>query len=355
MPLLRSVGLLTTFASLIACSAPPSSDAELAAEALRERDIVACPPTLECPAPASPSVPLRGWRHWIETPLITAQGSPNHRGRDLFVNPDAPQWIIAQLAYGLADISLADEDVDVFVQRACGAGWEKLGTATTTSGTNVHASIEGVSDFGGRVYFEIPADKRLGPGRHRVRLVVAGDGSSTDLFIDVVPPRTPIFVSDVDGTLTSSEYAEAVSLLFGDLPTTHVAAPEALRALADKGYRPFYLTARPEWLVQRTRDFLDQHGYPQGIVHTSTSIFGAGSGASAAAFKTAELAMLAAKGLDVELGFGNMTSDSDAYAVIPDEAGRIFFQIEGPYVGRRIDSYAELLPDFDGLAPICRR
>ena len=62
--------------------------------------------------------------------------------------------------------------------------------------------------FLGRYYFDIPAERQLAAGRHRVRLVVAGDGTSTDLFIDIVLPKTPIFVSDVDGTLTSSENVE---------------------------------------------------------------------------------------------------------------------------------------------------
>lgn len=284
------------------------------------------------------------------------QGAPNHRGRDLFVNPGQPQWVIAKFAYGVADKDLEDEDVDIFVQRDCGSSWEKLGTATTGGSRPLLPAAEGIEDGDGRVMFQIPKERELGPGKHRVRLVVAGDQSSVDLVLDVVPPKTPIFISDVDGTLTSSENVELIKLLTGDLPETHPGAPEALRALAEKGYRPIYVTARPEWLVPRTREFLELHGFPPGIIHTSTSITGAGFGASAAAFKVDELRALAAKGLVPSFGFGNMPSDSDAYASAAIEPAdhRIFYQIDGDFTGKRIESYTELLPTFTALPAVCK-
>jgi hypothetical protein len=348
------LGLLLAPASMIACAAPVDSTAngEQDQNALSQ----SCAPVVACAAPAMAAPAHRSWRHAVKSRVDSAAGDPNHRGRDLFINPGAPQTIIGKLAYGVADKDLEDEDVDVFVQRDCGTSWEKLGTALSTGGGAAHATVEGVDDSGGRVYFEIPADKQLGPGRHRVRLVVAGDGSSTDLFLDIVEPKTPIFVSDVDGTLTSSENVEFVKLLQGTLPDTHPGAPEALQALAAKGYRPIYVTARPESLVQRTRDFLEARGFPPGLVHTSTSATGAGFGASAAKYKTGELAMLAKKGLVPAFGFGNKTSDSDAYggAGIPKDH-RIFFQITGAFEGQRIESYEDLVPGFKALPNACAK
>jgi hypothetical protein len=312
----------------------------------------ACLPALACAAPAGPSVARRPWRHPFSTGITVTLGDARHRGRDLFVNPGAKQTVIAKFAYGINDKDLKDEEVDVFVQRDCGSGWEKLGTAITTE-EGAHATVEGVEDSGGRVYFEIPPSRHLGPGRHRVRLVVAGDGTTADVFIDVVPAGTPIFVSDVDGTLTSSEYVEFVTLLTGDLPETHAGAPEALRALAARGYRPMYLTARPEWLHARTHAFLAEHGFPPGIVHTSTSPTGAGIGQGAATFKLAEMAMLAKKGLVPRYAFGNKESDSQAYASVQPAANRIFFKIDEPFNGRKIDAYTELLPGFNALPALC--
>lgn len=344
----------------VGCSASAGDDTGQAEDAVDA--VPACLQTLECAAPAMPRTQARSWRHWIETPtLVTTDpvtglpSPPNHRGRDLFVDLGARQTILAHFAYGITDTFLEDEDVDIFVQRDCASGWESLGTATTTKASTPHAAVEGVSDNGGRVMFEIPEARRLGPGRHRVRLVVQGDGSSTDLFIDVVPPKTPIFVSDVDGTLTSSENIEYAALLVGATPATHSAAPEALRALAAKGYRPLYLTARPEWLVQRTREFLDAHGFPPGIIHTTTWELGAVASGGAAAFKTEELAMLGAKGLVPTFGFGNMPTDSQAYAAIPAVNNRFFYQIIGDFTGRRIETYDELLPELGRVAAVCRK
>ena len=78
--------------------------------------------------------------------------------------------------------------------------------------------------------------------------MVQGDLSATELFIEVVPPGTPMFVTDVDGTLTTSENEEAYDFLVDNLPDANPSAPEALSLLASKGYRPMYITARPEWL-----------------------------------------------------------------------------------------------------------
>ena len=38
-------------------------------------------------------------------------------------------------------------------------------------------------DAAGRVFHELPASERLASGRHRVRFVVAGDLSTTELFV----------------------------------------------------------------------------------------------------------------------------------------------------------------------------
>ncbi|MBX3231879.1 MAG: phosphatidylinositol transfer protein [Labilithrix sp.] len=311
----------------------------------------ACLPLRDCEAAPFSFTP-RGWRHTITSNAVTALGSPRHRGRDFFANPGAPQTIIGKFTYGANDKDLVDEEVDVFAQAECDGDWTKLGTAITTK-DGAHATVDGVEDDGGRIYFDIPADKRLGPGRHRLRLVVAGDGTFADTFIDVVPEGTKVFVSDVDGTLTSSEEVEAAALLGGFTPETHASAPEALRALAAKGYRPLYLTARPEMLTERTRAFVAERGFPPGLVRTSPFTTGAFQSEKAARFKTAEMDLLAAKGLTPAFGFGNKTSDSNAYAKIPGEQNRIFYKIEGEFSGRRIESYAELLPAFAELAAVC--
>jgi hypothetical protein len=259
--------------------------------------------------------------------------------------------------YGLPllDAPLMDEEIDVYLLRACGATWEKLGSALTTS-TPSHADVDGVVDEAGRLFFEITADKTLTVGRHRLRLVVAGDLSAAELEIEVVPPAAPVFVADVDGTLTTSEDAQAIALFTGAPPTENANAPRVLTVLALKGYRPFYLTARPEWLSSTTRDWLAGKGFPPGIVHTTSTAAGA-SGAAATTYKSDELALLARQGLKPTFALGNTSSDADAYnsAGIEPLANRIFYQYtDSAWNGRRIDDYASLSSEWAALAPVCR-
>ncbi|HLM76274.1 MAG TPA: hypothetical protein VK459_26385, partial [Polyangiaceae bacterium] len=280
----------------------------------------------------------------------------NHRGRDLFLNPGDPQWILGKFAYGKDDNDLEDEQVDIWLLRDCGSKWELLGTALTSNddffGSGPNDTVEGVKDDGGRVYFRIPAEKELGIGRHRVRMVVRGDLSGTDVYIEVVPKGTPLFVTDIDGTLTESEYIEFQALLEGELPPVHPDAAKAFSILVSKGYRPMYLTARPEWLGQRTRDVLAANKFPPGIVHTTVTDTGA-VGGSAAEYKTGELAMLKARALVPSLGFGNAESDAQAYenGGIEPVTDRVFYQFDDvAFGGRRIESYTQLLEEFEGRA-----
>lgn len=290
--------------------------------------------------------PMLPWNHGAPDSF------PNHRGRDLYLNPGDPQWILGKFAYGKDDNDLEDEQVDIWLLRDCGSKWELLGTSLTSDddifGNGPNDPVEGVSDDGGRVYHKIPAEKELGLGRHRLRLVVRGDLSGTDIYIEVVPKGTPIFVTDIDGTLTESEYIEFSALLQGELPPIHPDAAEAFSILVSKGYRPMYLTARPEWLGQRTRDVLTANNFPPGIVHTTVTDTGA-VGGSAVDYKTGELAMLKARSLQPSLGFGNAESDAEAYenGGIQPVADRFFYQFDDvAFGGTRIESYTQLLEDF---------
>ncbi len=309
------------------------------------------PPACDA-APPDPG-PARAWRDALSLAIVLT-GFPNHRGRDLFLLPGDAQWIIGKFAYGLTDKDLKGEDVDVYLLRDCAAPWVKLGSAVTSQ-ENEHPGAEGVDDSGGRIFFRLPESQRLGVGRHRVRLVVAGDLSHTELFIEVVAPGTPTFVSDIDGTLTTTENEEFTALLTGAIPGARPDAATALHALTARGYRPLYLTARPEFLVGRTREFLAVHGFPPGIVHTTLGLTGA-LGAAAVTYKATELEVMGGRGLLPAWAIGNSGSDADAYAqaAIGPAERRIFVQYDDvAHGGRRIDGYAELLPTFGALPNAC--
>jgi hypothetical protein len=311
-----------------------------------------CLPPPPCDAPPPNPGPNQDWNDG-ESPVVVAVGDPVHRGRDMFYNPGDPQWVLAKFAYGLNDWDLEGERVDLFLLRGCGDTWESLGTTTTTY-EGEHEEIEGIVDTGGRVYFQIPAAQTLEVGRHRIAMFVRGDGSHATVDIEIVEPGTPFFLADIDGTLTTTETEEFTALLSGVLPEVNPNAPEALWELVFRGYRPMYLTARPEFLGARTLAFVEARGLPPGIIHTSLNYTGA-LGDVAVEYKSGELAMLAARGLVPHWVFGNTSSDADAYEAggIQPLAQRIFFQFDDEHGGRRIEDYAELLGEFDALEPLC--
>lgn len=295
----------------------------------------------------------RGFDHFTSNVISRIPGGDQHRGRDQIYTEGEPQWVIGKFTYSLADKDLEDEEVDVFVERGCKGGWQKLGT--TRTGSAGRKAVDGVNDEGGRVLFQIPKANELPIGRHRVRMVVAGDHTSADALIDVVPDNSDIVVSDVDGTLTTSENAEYPALLTGNLPDANPDAAKVLSTLAAKGYRIVYLTARPEFLTDRTREFLAERGFPLGIVHTTTVLTGALGGA-AAEFKSGELQRLKAHGLNIKWAFGNKESDATAYqnASIEPKNQRVFLKLDDPNGGRRIEKYGDLLSVVTKVDAVCK-
>ncbi len=309
-----------------------------------------CEPVPSCLAPLPNAGPTIDWEH-TESSFVVASGSARHRGRDMFYNPGDTHWVLAKFAYGLTDWDLEDERIDMFLLRGCEGEWEALGSAFTTFEDD-HATIEGVVDTGGRLYFQMP--QPLPVGRHRIHMVVRGDDTRADTYIEVVEPGTPIFLSDIDGTLTTFEWERFVDFLLNTIPDANPSSPEALHLLAERGYRPMYLTARPEFLGNRTYAFIEERGLPPGIIHTTLSATGA-MGADAVAYKTEELSVLASRGLVPAWVFGNTDSDAEAYeaAGIQPLDRRIFFQYEDDFGGRTIEDYAELLGEFEAVPAAC--
>ncbi len=310
----------------------------------------ACQVASKCDA--TPPVPAKqGWRHSVQSPIITAFAH-RHRGRDLLLRPSDTAWVLGKFTYGTGvDKDLKDEDVKIYLDRGCGGKWEELGVATTTQ-DGAHATVEDVPDDGGQVYFQIPG--KLPVGRHRIHMVVLGDLTTADQIIEVMPEGTKTFVTDVDGTLTTSENVEFTSLLTGTLPEANPMSADAAKALVAKGYRPIYLTARPAWLVERTREFVDVRGFPPGIIHTTLSITGALNGA-AMTFKRDEIGAFKAKGFAPTYAIGNRDSDAEAFTVsgVTPPNCRLYQFTDATYGCKSFQSYGDLVTEWNAL-PACK-
>jgi len=283
--------------------------------------------------------PRESWRNWLTRLIVITQGAPYHMVHDLVVAAGQDQIIVGKFDYGIiAHKDLEYERVHVYIYGTGMSAWQKVGVYTTNSD--------------GKIYVTIP---RRGPGEYMIKMVVAGDLSTTYGFMTVLNPGRKAVVFDIDGTLTLEETEEYGSLLTGSLSGIRPGAPEAFQALVAKGYRPFYMTARPEWLVGRTREFLTARGLPDGIVHTTLGKTGA-LGSSAAEYKTGELNVMNSRGLRPHYAFGNTDTDAKAYndtGITPADH-RIFVQYtDEAYGGRRIEAYTELVPEFTGLPEVC--
>lgn len=273
-----------------------------------------------------PDIPEpRGFRS--RSSKVTASvGSPRHRGRDLFIREGADAWVLGKFAYGKLDDDLEHEEVDVYLNRGCGEAWERVGTFTTTD-DNEHATVHGVTDTGGRIYVNL-RDTGVAPlraGRHRIRMVVGGDASQVEQFIVVLESDARVVVTDIDGTLTSSEWAAVSDVIGLDPAGAHPGSAELMSQFVEQGYHVFYLTARPEWMMALTRQWLALRGFPFGVLHTTLSKSGA-LGTEAALYKAQELAWLREHtGLLPAFGFGNKSSDVRAYESAGIPPSRCFY------------------------------
>jgi hypothetical protein len=251
-----------------------------------------------------------GFRHFTSR-LIADLGDPKHRGFDLVASAGtATQALEGWISYTVVDKALEDEDVDVF---ACRAGaWRKLGTART--------------DDEGHFAFALSGDSRLPIGMRDLFVSVVGDRTGAGFLAYVAPADTPVVVSDVDGTLTSSENAFLETVALGGEPGAQPGAAQAFAAVAAAGKQLVYVTARGNQFTSATRRWLDDHGFPRGPVRLSPS-FVTLPGGDTVEFKTGAISALSAAGLTLSAGVGNRATDVAVYASTRIAADRIFVEL----------------------------
>jgi hypothetical protein len=344
--------LLVSSCLLFACGPDPLEPTEGERKALGQ-GLPPCPVIPKCDSAHPQLGKPQGFKTFMAT-LTSTLGFANHRGRDLLLNPGDPQWVIGKFAYGVNDKDIKGEEVDLYLQRDCVGSWEKLATAVT-SFDDVVPPVEGVADSGGRIYFQIPAEKQLGEGRHRVLMVVKGDHSRAEAIIEVRPAGTPVAAIDIDGTLTVSEFEEVRAVLVGQTAQANTGAVDVVKALVAKGYRPYYLTARTELLTGRSRQFLQEKGFPPGAVHATLWFAGAVSDAVKIKYKTDDLEQLVKRGMRPGIGLGNTKTDAQAYANL-QIARRFMYQFDDAVNGSvRIDDYSAFATELASRLPaLCR-
>lgn len=334
-PVYVATGLLV----FAACAASP--DAEVGFDAAEtsmndgKADGVWAVPDVRCDA--MPDVGAEtGFRHTHNRITAALGGGGKHRGIDLVATSSQVQVISGEVAYGLLDDGIDDEDVDLW---ACRAGtWVSLGTVRSKE----HGAFR----------LELHGSDRLPIGMRDMFLSVRGDRSGARFLALVAPPQTSLAISDIDGTLTSFEAADIGAAIGIDIGI-HDGAPEAWRALAARGNIPVYVTARARHSTGRTREWLAEKGMPRGPVRLADHVLLPGSGTVEYKTKTLE----AFAGFEIAYGVGNRASDIAAYTAAGVPANHIGIKLpeftlevqdaldQGDAVG--FDNYVDLLATFD--------
>jgi hypothetical protein len=272
---------------------------------------------------------------------LVAAARPNHAMQDGFAVPGAAVELTAKITYGDGGKDLEDEDVE-FALDDCADGVD--GTAKTDD--------DGLA----RISITAPAQ----PGAYRVRAVVLGDGSETTATLRVLPEGTELVVFDIDGTLTTTDDEVTRDVLdehLGHLADGKYAAAAydhgaaLARTWAERGFVIVYLTGRPYWLVDHSRAWLRDGGYPEGLVRTTLrhrdvvpKIDGVGE------FKAAYLRGLVDAGYRIAAAHGNASTDVWAYAQASIPAAHTF--IIGPHAGE--GGTVAVRDDWSAVLPIAR-
>jgi phosphatidate phosphatase PAH1 len=280
-----------------ACTAASQQGVEVDPPDATGSGSLAAVPDVRCTG--TPNAPAGEFRH-LSSELVAHLGDPRHRGFDLIATATAgTQTLEGWLSYTIADKALEDEDVDVYACQE--SAWARLGTAR--------------SDEDGHFALTLSAAQRLPVGMRDLYASVVADRSGTRFLGYVAPDDAQLIVSDVDGTLTSSENAFLETIANGEAPDPQAGASAAFTAAAARGYQLVYLTARGNQYTGDTRQWLADMGFPRGPLRLSPS-FVTLPGDDTIDFKTTALVNVVSAGLEVVMGVGNRASDIAAYAKI---------------------------------------
>jgi len=295
MLLARSLAVLSLL--LAACQeATPLAPGDLEAPAARDREGERAPSFRQCLSRFTPA-PKSSWRHTTSR-LIAGLGWPVHSASDVTARPGQVASLRAKLAYGgPLSKDLEDEWVWVFVHDC--TAWRYVGYAKT--------------DDDGRATFNL--SQSLPAGVYDVRFEVVGDATVLPLRLWVLPAGTHLAVVDIDGTLTEDDGELFEEILLGWQPEPYPAAVDLAWAEDARDQVLVYLTGRPYILAEQTRRWLDDLGFPPGVVQlarTAGEVVPSNSGVGD--YKAAYLASLRGAGYRLDEAFGNATTDIYAYA-----------------------------------------
>jgi len=148
-----------------------------------------------------------------------------------------------------------------------------------------------------------------GIGSYEARAYVGGQRLGAVGRVFAWDPCRVVIAVDVDQTIERTDYDDLI-LKRGEDPSPPVGrAADVLRALA-RDYHLVYFTGRPRCLLEKTRQWLDEHGFPPGPVVTSKGLRDV---VRPGEFKRQRLRRLRHDWPNLLIGIGDKPSDADAY------------------------------------------
>lgn len=124
------------------------------------------------------------------------------------------------------------------------------------------------------------------------------------------PKRTTV-VCDIDETISATNYSTLIDDQPDDTGSKPLpGAPEAVRRLSER-FNILYVSARPRFLLEKTRRWLACHQFPPAPVITTPSLAEA---IRVQKFKGRTIADLQMLSDNLLIGIGNARTDSEAYA-----------------------------------------
>eukprot|EP00659_Diplonema_papillatum_P005252 gene5252-8016_t len=259
--------------------------------------LAAAAAAMTCPdyaAMAPPPLPpqTRAWFRGFGSMLLSKAHS-NHLVVDQLVNASTTATMVGTFEYGILLTNLKEEEIRVFIFGTGMAQWESLGTYKTNRD--------------GKVFVDVTKPV----GEYTIAMVVAGDLTTVFGYLTVIEPGLQAVLFDIDGTLTKNDVESALDLFGVKKADAYDYAKDVVLAYKQKAYKVVYLTARPYWFSEETREWMEYMQLPPGHLHHKAT--GNLLDSNTEAFKTEYIAYLLAAGLDIVRVYGNADTDIAAY------------------------------------------
>ena len=254
-----------------------------------------------------PTIPRQAWRHTHLGTLLSGVDSAEHAADDVVIPAGTAATVAGRFTYTALHKDLEREEIVTLLAGRAGCATTRLASSLTDSDGRAEATTP-----------PLPA------GQYPYFMLVPGDGTSADGMIWAIEPGTKAVLFDIDGTLTTSD-GELFEDLLGGNAEMFPDANAVVQRWADAGYLIIYVTGRPNFLRNHTRQWLSRNKFAPGALFTVNRLRDTRPTAGGVGtFKAALINQLRAAGVQIERAYGNAGTDACAYLRNGIDPSRVF-------------------------------